>query len=205
MTISIPERTKFAQEQIDNLLNQNKTFCQGIGELAGWGTEIAITKIPQLKFLNNPIAKEFLPRFAESQAEKLCNTFTKNLDSGKYCPVPLTQNQKDIALDLLNGKVDENYIKTCKPEDLKLAAKSVQEFTQSKEYNSITRQTESKVVATINSDDFSDPTPQPETTPQPEDQSKIEEIMQTPQAKQTTTFLDELNAQLPSVNFRLAA
>ena len=93
----------------------------------------------------------------------------------------------------------------CKPEDVKLAAKSVEAFTESKEYNSITRQTENKVVATINSDEFVVPTPQPETTPQTEDQAKIEEIMQTPQAKQTTTFLNELSSQLPSVNFRLAA
>jgi hypothetical protein len=197
--VNLADKQKFTQDAIKDLLDQNQTFCKDIGKLAKIGTEFAIKTIPQLKSLNKPFVSDVVAEFAEVQATKLCNTYMKNLDSGKYCPVPLTLNQKDIAVKLLNGKADENYLKMCKPEDVKLAAKSVEAFTESNDYRSINRQTENRVIATINSDDFVVPAKEMATFEANLDLDTLKDQINSIQAKQTTTFLTELNAQLPSM------
>ena len=193
-TITLQEKTKFISEAIENLQNQNKTFCEGIGKIAGEGSDLAISKIPQLKFLNTPITKELLPRLVEAGTTKLCNKFMDGLNAGKYCSVPLTAGQKQMALDLLNGKVDDFYIQQCKPSDLKTAAQAVEKYTKSNEYNSINRHTEAKLTNTVNDPNF-------EIPKEYQEQKQAEEVLLINNSpKDANTFFDKVGKAVIFIN-----
>jgi len=157
------EKQKFTQDAIKELYNQSNDFCSTVGEITKLGVDFYIgnkvNKIPVISQI--PSVRETLKYvsgdLAGQYAESLCNTYIKNLDNGKFCPVPnqpLTQTQKDIALDLLNGKVDGAYLQSHASADVKIAAQSVQQFTKSTDYNSQIRQTAHSIKTEINKETF---------------------------------------------------